>query len=274
MNTSTHDFIPALRPGQSRADSPAIAFTADGELLVHRHADTVTLPQLRDFAGLPPAPERFDIGALDGIPCETWSDAVCPGELTPLNLREALRLLPPPWYNPVSRAAELLAWHHRTRCCGRCGAPSPLHDHGEPAKYCPACGLLVYPTLSPAVITAVTKGEEILLANNHKFRPGLYSIIAGFVETGESLEDAVQREIREETGIAVTDIRYFGSQSWPFPGSLMIGFTAEYAGGEIVPDGKEILDARWFDRRHLPPLPSPPSIAHKIIQAVINRENH
>jgi NAD+ diphosphatase len=134
---------------------------------------------------------------------------------------------------------------------------------------CPSCGLLGYPRIAPAVIVLVRRGDEALLARGARF-PGLfYSTLAGFVEIGESLEETIVREVREEVGIDVKGARYFGSQAWPFPHSLMVGFFAEWAGGEIQPDGTEILDARWFRADALPPVPPRLSIARLLIDAWI-----
>jgi NAD+ diphosphatase len=135
----------------------------------------------------------------------------------------------------------------------------------ERAKECLKCGLLHFPRLAPAIIVLVERGNQLLLARSRHFIPGLYSVIAGFVEPGETLEQAVEREVREEVGIAIKDIRYFGSQPWPFPHSLMIGFTATYAGGNIFLSDSEIEDAGWFTSQNLPALPGKISIARKLI---------
>ena len=136
----------------------------------------------------------------------------------------------------------------------------------ERAQVCPQCGLTAFPRLSPAIIVCIRRGEQILLARNHRFPPGRFSVLAGFVEPGETLEEAVAREVREEVGIRVRDIRYFGSQPWPFPNSLMLGFTAEYAEGELVVDESELAEAHWFTRDNLPDLPPPISIARRLIE--------
>jgi NAD+ diphosphatase len=138
---------------------------------------------------------------------------------------------------------------------------------GERSLRCPACGLLCYPRISPAVIVLVRRGDEALLARGARFPLPFYSTLAGFVEVGESLEQTVHREIREEVGVEVDRVTYFGSQPWPFPHSLMVGFTAEWASGEIRPDGTEILDARWFAADALPQVPPPLSIARRLIDA-------
>ena len=135
----------------------------------------------------------------------------------------------------------------------------------ERAKKCPKCDLLHFPRLAPAIIVLVEQGEKLLMARSRHFASGMYSVLAGFVEPGESLEEAAIREIREEVGISIKDLRYFASQSWPFPHSLMIGFTATYAGGKISIDNTEIEDAGWFTADNLPPLPGKISIARKLI---------
>jgi len=156
----------------------------------------------------------------------------------------------------ASYAARILGWSQASRFCGRCGHPNePVPT--ERARRCPSCGLVVYPRVSPAIIVRITRGDEILLARSPRFPAGMYSVIAGFVEPGETLEQAVHREVREEVGISVRNIRYFASEPWPFPDSLMIGFVAEHASGEIAIDNREIASAGWFSRDALPPLPAP-----------------
>jgi NAD+ diphosphatase len=137
---------------------------------------------------------------------------------------------------------------------------------------CPQCGLINYPRLSPAVIVAVLKNNKILLGRNKRFKLPFYSVLAGFVEPGETLEQCVKREIHEEVGITVKNIRYFGSQPWPFPDSLMIAFTADYAGGDIHLDGSEIIDAAWFGKDNLPQIPPRISIARQLIEWFIQNQ--
>jgi len=167
-------------------------------------------------------------------------------------------------FHLAGRAVQLVAWVGTNRYCGTCGGRT-VPSSSEFAMLCPSCRTASYPRLAPAVITAVLKDEQILLAHPHHFPAGRYGLVSGFVEPGETLEDCVKREIREEVGIEVANIRYFGSQQWPFPHSLMIGFLADYAGGEIAVDGEEIAAADWFDARHMPDIPPPASIARKII---------
>jgi NAD+ diphosphatase len=169
------------------------------------------------------------------------------------------------------RAFHIAQWRQESRFCGSCGARN-TDSPDELARLCPACGRLEYPRIAPAVITLITNDEDkALLAHNKKFNPGIYSLIAGFAEAGENLETAVAREIREEVNIEVRDIRYVISQPWPFPNSLMAGFSARYAEGTVRADGVEIEDARWFSREKLPMLPGPGSVSRYLIELWLNR---
>jgi NAD+ diphosphatase len=168
----------------------------------------------------------------------------------------------------AGRAAQIVEWERNHRFCGRCGA-STERQEGELARVCLRCGLQQFPRISPAVIVRVEHGDRILLARSPHFAPGVYSTLAGFVEPGESLEDTVIREVREETGVTVTNVRYFGSQPWPFPHSLMIGFVADYQSGEVRAQESEIEDVRWFGVDDLPGLPSRFSIARALIDEFI-----
>jgi NAD+ diphosphatase len=166
----------------------------------------------------------------------------------------------------ILRAYHIAQWRQDSRFCGSCGTANRDADTGELARRCPACGRLEFPRISPAVITIIINDKgEALLAHNKKFSPGVYSLIAGFNEAGESLEATVVREIREEVSVEVTDIRYVRSQPWPFPNSLMVGFTARYAGGAVKCDGVEIEDAHWFGRDKLPELPGNGSVSRYLI---------
>lgn len=184
-----------------------------------------------------------------------------------VNLRMAYGRLSPEELQAARFASHLLFWDRNTGYCGVCGAPT-LDKPDERAKVCsdPTCRAVFYPKISPAVIVAILDGERILLAHNRRFTSKFYSLIAGFVEIGESLEECVRREVLEEVGVRVQNIRYFGSQPWPTPDSLMIGFVADYAGGEIRIQDNELYDARWFSPPDMPDLPPSDSIARKILR--------
>ncbi len=166
----------------------------------------------------------------------------------------------------AGRASQVLHWDETHRFCGRCGAQTE-RSNTERSRRCPACDLSAYPRISPAVIVLVRRGERALLARAASFRKRFFSTLAGFVEPGETLEETVAREIREEVSVEVKNVRYFGSQPWPFPHSLMVGFTAEHAGGEIEVDGVEIAEADFFAADELPPVPPKISIARRLIDA-------
>ena len=166
----------------------------------------------------------------------------------------------------TGRAAQLLDWERDHRFCGRCGALAQPAQ-GERAMTCPSCRTLLYPRIAPCVIVLVTRGDEMLLARNARFPRPMYSALAGFIEPGERAEETLRREVREEVGVSVGEIRYFGSQAWPFPNQLMLGYFAEYEGGALRPDEEEIAEANWYHPRSLPPIPPPSSIAGQLIRA-------
>jgi NAD+ diphosphatase len=179
-------------------------------------------------------------------------------------LRSWLGRVEPSVFYLAGRAQQLLDWQRDHRHCGRCGTPTVDHDTDR-AKICPNCGLIAYPRLSPSIIVLVHRGEEVLLARNARWPRGLYSTLAGFVEPGESIEQTVHREVLEEVGVRVRNLKYLGSQSWPFPNSLMLGFHAEYAGGEISCQEGEIAEARWFPVSALPDVPPRTAISRWLI---------
>lgn len=188
------------------------------------------------------------------------------GEL--FSLRDLYKELGEDFFNIAAIAQGYVNWEKISQYCGHCGSKMELWSK-DTAKKCTSCGTLFFPRISPAVIIAIQKGDSVLLAHNHNFRDGLYGLIAGFIETGESAEEAVVREIREEVGIEVSDVTYHMSQSWPFPDSLMFGFSAKWKSGEVTPDGVEILDADWFNKDTLPPeLPGPMTIAGALFRKI------
>ncbi len=214
------------------------------------------------------------LGALGDTPCYAVTVA---GETPPpdgfafVPLRELFGRLPDWAFAVAGKAVQVVAWERTHRFCGQCGTPTEQVP-GERATRCPNCGLTNFPRLSPATIVRIERGPELLLARGKNFPPGMYSNIAGFVEPGESLEETVAREVREEVGVEVMDIRYFASQPWPYPNSLMLGFTATYVSGEIRADETEIADARWFRWDALPNIPPPLSIARRLIDDFVARQ--
>jgi NAD+ diphosphatase len=194
-------------------------------------------------------------------------DAAPPAGYVFKRLREMFPLLGEHVSAVAGRAFQIAEWARTHRYCGHCGTPT-VRVADEFCMRCPNCGLSAYPRISPAMMVLIRKGDSILLARNANFVAGRYSALAGFVEAGESLEATVHREVEEEVGLRVRDLKYFKSQSWPFPHSLMLAFTAEYDGGEIRVDGQEIVDAQWYgpgDR--LPDIPPTDSVAGSLIRA-------
>src|SRR4029077_3713318 len=216
----SHITPPAL-PGTS------IAFAfADGRLLVNGDESAPVVPLLADLerAGVDGA--RHYLGQLQGVDCVAVTlpdDTVAPPGARLAGLRSLFLRLPEPTLAIAARAFQVVEWDRTHRYCGRCG--SPTHDKdGERAKQCPVCGYVAYPRVSPAMMVLVTRGREMLLARANRFPGAMYSALAGFVESGETIEDCIHREVREEVGVEVDGLRYFASQSWPFPHSLMIAY--------------------------------------------------
>lgn len=175
-------------------------------------------------------------------------------------------------YRMLGYAAQIGTWAREHRFCGSCGGPMQ-QVQGERAMHCARCELRSYPRISPSMIVLVTRGDEVLLARSPRFVPGVYSTLAGFAEPGESAEDCLRREVMEEVQVTVRNIQYIGSQCWPFPHSMMLGFHAEYAAGEIVPQLDEIEDAQWFRIDALPALPAGRSIARHLIDLYVARRS-
>jgi len=168
----------------------------------------------------------------------------------------------------AGRAVQIVEWDRTHQYCGACGEVTAART-SERSRECPKCRLVVYPRLAPAVMGLVRRERSLLLARSPRFPEGMYSALAGFVEPGETLEQCLEREVHEETGIRVRNARYFASQPWPFPNSLMIAFFADYVAGEVRVDGTEIVDAQWFDIEDLPRLPARISVARRLIDAAI-----
>jgi NAD+ diphosphatase len=261
-------FKPALIPPTSATAQTLWFIFHEDKLLTKRQANSHLIPRSRDLSasGLSPISKQY-LGTLDGLHCyaaELGDTAALSAEFSLNGLRELFGLLEEDLIWVAGRANLLVQWNRSHQYCGVC-AHRTQDKADERAKICPACGMLNYPRISPAVIMAVLKDDRILLARNKRFKSGYYSVLAGFVEPGENLEECVQREVFEEVGISVNNIRYFGSQPWPFPNSLMVAFTAEYAGGEITASQSEIVDAAWFSAGNLPFVPPRITIARHLI---------
>lgn len=184
-------------------------------------------------------------------------------DLEMMGLRKTHAVLSPEEYRLASKAAELIYWDQNTKYCGVCGAPTKWMT--DISKKCPECGKEWWPSPSTAIIVRVTRGDSILLVRARNFRSNHFGLVAGFLETGESLEECVERELREEVGISIKNLKYFGSQPWPYPFGLMVGFTADYASGEIHLQKEELTAGNWFTREEMPPIPDKASIARRLI---------
>jgi len=272
MHTPEH-FVPShTAPAAMPSASLAFAY-CDTKLIVMGDEAAPAIPTLDAIHGAGIDGIRHYLGELAGVACVAVvlaNDYVPPPPFRLSGLRALFFRLPEPLLAIAARAFQVAEWDRTHRFCGRCGTPT-RDKAGERAKECPACGYVAYPRVSPAMMALVTRGNELLLARANRFPQAMYSALAGFVEPGETIEDCVRREVREEVGIEVEDITYFASQSWSFPHSLMIAYTAIYAGGELRPDGTEIADVRWFPVDALPNMPPSLSIARRLIDATAAR---
>lgn len=207
------------------------------------------------------------LGSWDGRPCRLArikKDDPLPDGLHPENLLAAEPALPIELLSLGGLARMVLHWERHSRCCPACGAVLERLP-GEWGKRCPACAAMLFPQVAPCAIVLVRRPGEVLLTRKPEWAPNRYSLVAGFLEFGECLEEAAAREVLEETGVRVANVRYLGSQCWPFPSQLMAGFVADWAGGEVVVDTRELADARWFPVDALPDLPPKRSIARYIL---------
>lgn len=235
-----------------------------GQVLVDEQVNSIFFPF--GSPAIPAVDQMVGIGWVNDQPCYVAPApeiSARPGTRF-VDLRELFNLVDEESLGIAGRAVQITAFLATRRFCGRGGGPAALADQ-ELAMVCPVCGQTEYPRLSPAIIVLIRDNDRCLLARSPRFPEGMYSVIAGFVEPGETIEHAVHREVQEEVGVSIRSVQYWGSQPWPFPNSLMIGFTAEYAGGQIAIDNREIEAAGWFHRDDLPQLPGPMSIAYALI---------
>ena len=214
------------------------------------------------------------IGEMHGIPCKTYTlHTPISGEEAPQRIMTGLRAsydsLPFEEYYMAGKAFEILNWDRNTRYCPQCGVP--VQQISAIGKKCPQCRQEFYPHISPAIIVRITKGDSILLVHARNFRGTFYGLVAGFLEAGETLEECVHREVMEETGLRIKNLKYFGSQPWPYPSGIMIGFTAEYESGEIKLQDEELSAGAFYPKNHLPEIPKKLSLARKLIDDWLER---
>jgi len=268
-------FLPLLNPPEKKHAKSDYCFAfKERKLLLLCKDNVCTLPSVRGYRelGAEVIREQY-IGEFGDISCfaaELGEGFRQNEHIRFEDLRKLHGVLDEQLASVAGRAIHLLEWDMKTTFCGRCGSRT-FRRQQERAKECPDCGTLFFPKISPAIIVLIQRQDEALLARSPGFPTGLYGLIAGFVEPGESVEEAVVREVMEEVGISIRDIKYFGSQPWPYPDSLMIGFTARYAGGELHIDAAEIEDARWFRHDEIPAVPKNSSISGRLISDFIEK---
>lgn len=245
-------FEPSVKPLHRDSDDDYWFLFKDNKLMVMKNEDGAEIPRWEDIDGLDTS--IYNIQAMGSYyqcncKCGELAEGIERDNFQLVGLRELGDLVDNELYLLASKANLLVNWLKHNQHCGLCGGQMFKKDSQfERAMVCSNCHNTTWPRTSPAIIVAVTKGDKLLLAHNRNFPQGRYSVLAGFVEYGETFEDCVKREVYEEVGIKIKNIEYFGSQPWPFPNSMMIGFTAEYLGGDIEVDGEEILHADWFSK--------------------------
>lgn len=242
-------------------------FCKDDVLLMPLDDGSFTIPcQEEPPTEVKPWTHLMNISPMaDGTEVVTYRIEMPPvdSKLQPSPLRQSYYKLPRELYLKAGKCQELLYWDRNTKYCGVCGAPMRMDT--DISKKCTECGKEIWPQLATAVIVLIHRGDEVLLVRAKNFRTDFYGLVAGFVETGETLEEAVAREAMEETGVTITNIRYFGSQPWPYPCGLMVGFHADYVSGEIHLQRSEIAKGGWFTRDNLPTIPEKLSIARMLL---------
>lgn len=263
------EFLGSVREPTTAPDRVSWFVIRETKLLV-REPDN-QLPTRGDLAG--PALRSLYLGQITSehfFCSEIAADSEAPAGWRWSDLRSLYGRVDDARYALAGRAVQLIDWDRTHQFCGRCGTPTRARDD-ERSRECPSCKLTAYPRVAPALMALVRRlPDEILLARSPRFAPGMYSALAGFAEPGETLEQCLHREVLEEVGIRVKNLRYFASQPWPFPHSLMIAFICDYDSGDLNPDRVEIVDANWFRIDDLPQLPQPISIARRLIDAAVS----
>ncbi|MDP4127953.1 MAG: NAD(+) diphosphatase [Bacillota bacterium] len=266
-------YIPACETRSSNCKEAWMFVFRGNQILVETHIERPTIPTSEDLKGIiQQGTPMLCIGELEQRPCfclDVDNILITSDKMEFHDLRSLLGQLEEDIFLLAGRAFQIINWNRMTTFCGKCGSVTEIQQR-ELVKKCPECNSLFYPRISPAIIVSVIRGDKILLAHNKNFKSNWYSVIAGFVEPGETFEDCVKREVMEEVGIQVANIRYFSSQPWPFPDSLMVGFIAEYQSGEIVVDDVEIEAADWFIYDNLPTTPDMTTIAGQLIQSFVH----
>lgn len=255
---------------QSPADDSLFFTIIEGELLSITESGIPRPVTADEFRWLDVSVEhRLFMGDWRGVSCYALdAKGSVPQKYAVSSLRAWLGRVEPGLFYLAGRAVQLVEWINNHAFCGRCGSKTNEHENDR-ATSCPDCGLVSYPRISPSIIVLVRKDKKALLARNRMWPTGMFSTLAGFVEPGESIEQTVHREVREEVGIEVCNLRYFGSQSWPFPNSLMLGFHADYRSGEFEYGDGEISEARWFDADDLPNIPGGTAISRWLIDEFV-----
>lgn len=257
---------------------PALWFIFENDrVLLQKKSGMMTIPHLLNINHLNVVVEQQHyLGLYETIPCfaaavhQTSETTLFP-EMRFEDIRRSHTTLDDEdLFCLLTKAKEILHWDKSTQFCGHCGQKTE-HSKIERAKICPICKTLLFPPISPVMLALIWREDEILLARSSYFAPEVYSILAGFVEPGETLEQTVSREVQEEVGITIKNCHYFSSQSWPFPSNLMLGFIAEYDSGDIKVDTRELEDAQWFSIHKLPTLPRPISLSRRMIDRHIER---
>ena len=266
-------FRPDHSPPDPSESDVHIVFQSGGLVSALRSPDLCLLEETQLRQGDWTVVRRQFLGYWQEQPCYAVEIDEC-ADLDPMhyqrgNLYQLLGRVDDRLFALAGRASQLLDWERDHRYCGRCGTLM-TPDRQERAMRCEPCGTINYPRIAPCVIVLIYRGEEMLLARNVNFPRPMYSTLAGFIEAGENAEETLVREVREEVGVEVRNLQYFQSQSWPFPNQLMLGFFAEYAGGDIVCDPTEIADAQWFHYRSLPMVPPTSSVSGQLIQHFIH----
>lgn len=265
-------FIPKFDQPDSIAENSNIICFSDNSILLKKDLDNFSFPNLSEMNEQ--IQHSFCLGKLNqktlwAIDISSINSEKLTNNLISITVREAFSILTADQIKLIGTAFQLLNWHKTTNYCANCGKSLVLSTT-ERAKICESCDTIYYPRINPSIIVSIKKEDQILLARSPRFPEHMYSVIAGFTEVGENLEECVSREIKEEVGVKVKNIQYFKSQNWPFPNSLMVAFTADYDSGDIEVDNDEIVDAKWFSRQDLPSIPSNFSVAGQLINAFLD----